>query len=243
MTRFAVITDVHANALALEAALMKIEAWGCDRIIHTGDAVGLGPQPRECLETLLEHPRISGIRGNHDSYYCCGVPNPLAATEDRVRAHQEWVNDTVGDAFAAAVAAWPFSTTVEVEDMTLGFQHYALDATGSGFQEVVYPVDGITLDTMFAGAGRPDLVFYGHVHASSDQRGIARYVNPGSLGCNARPLARYVLVEVERAAVEIRFESVAYDREMLLLQFEQLQVPDRKIIIDTFFGGRKTLSD
>lgn len=42
-SRIAVIADVHANLPALEAALAAIGALGCDAIVHTGDAVGIGP--------------------------------------------------------------------------------------------------------------------------------------------------------------------------------------------------------
>ena len=46
--RIAVITDVHANLPALEAAVGAIHACGCDAIVHTGDAIAIGPYPAEC---------------------------------------------------------------------------------------------------------------------------------------------------------------------------------------------------
>jgi len=39
--RIAVMTDVHANLPALQAALRDIGEQGCEEIYHTGDAIGI----------------------------------------------------------------------------------------------------------------------------------------------------------------------------------------------------------
>ena len=51
--KIAVLTDAHGNLPALEAALAAIRVMGCDVVYHTGDAVGIGPYPAECVERLL----------------------------------------------------------------------------------------------------------------------------------------------------------------------------------------------
>ena len=62
--RFLVISDIHANATALAAALAAAEGrW--ERAICLGDVVGYGPDPNEVID------RVRGmveaiIRGNHD---------------------------------------------------------------------------------------------------------------------------------------------------------------------------------
>ena len=54
--RIAVITDVHANLPALDAALAEIDRLGADVTYHTGDAIGIGPFPAECVDRLLSRP-------------------------------------------------------------------------------------------------------------------------------------------------------------------------------------------
>ncbi len=54
--KIAVLTDVHGNLPALQAALRGIRREGCDAIFHTGDSIGIGPYPAECLELLLNTP-------------------------------------------------------------------------------------------------------------------------------------------------------------------------------------------
>ena len=38
-----VMSDVHANLPALEAALAQIRGEGCGLLVHTGDVMGIGP--------------------------------------------------------------------------------------------------------------------------------------------------------------------------------------------------------
>jgi len=62
--RLLVLSDLHANLTALEAALAAVEArW--DRVVCLGDVVGYGPDPNEVASRIRE---LGGmvIRGNHD---------------------------------------------------------------------------------------------------------------------------------------------------------------------------------
>lgn len=62
--RILVLTDVHANLVALEAVLD--DAGRVDDVWSIGDIVGYGPRPRECVELVrILTPNVSVI-GNHD---------------------------------------------------------------------------------------------------------------------------------------------------------------------------------
>ncbi len=47
-----VISDVHANVIALEAVLEQLKAEGAETILCLGDLVGYGPSPNETIELL-----------------------------------------------------------------------------------------------------------------------------------------------------------------------------------------------
>lgn len=66
--RYLVITDVHANAVALEAVLRTPEARSCARVISLGDQVNFGPQPREVLTRLTELNALM-LLGNHEERF------------------------------------------------------------------------------------------------------------------------------------------------------------------------------
>jgi predicted phosphodiesterase len=71
-----VFTDTHANLPALLAFKRAIAREGYDEVVHTGDAIDIGPYPAECLEELLNIPRIQFLRGNHEEFLVKGIPQP-----------------------------------------------------------------------------------------------------------------------------------------------------------------------
>lgn len=62
---FAVISDIHSNIEALTTVLADIEDRGIKTIYCLGDVVGYGPNPRECLDLIIEKTKWC-VLGNHD---------------------------------------------------------------------------------------------------------------------------------------------------------------------------------
>ncbi len=61
----AVITDIHGNLPALEAALARIEELGIESVFCGGDLVGYGLHPNEVCELIAQRD-IPTIYGNYD---------------------------------------------------------------------------------------------------------------------------------------------------------------------------------
>ena len=61
----AILSDVHSNLEALEAVLADVAEHGVEDVYCLGDMVGYGPNPRECLDLLIERCKVV-ILGNHD---------------------------------------------------------------------------------------------------------------------------------------------------------------------------------
>lgn len=60
----AIVSDIHGNIDALEAVLADINSQQVDSIFCLGDIVGYGPNPRECVDAVMQ---FSGsVLGNHD---------------------------------------------------------------------------------------------------------------------------------------------------------------------------------
>lgn len=57
--RLGVLSDIHANLPALEAALDFLKGAQVDKTICLGDLVGYGPHPREVVELVMELERES----------------------------------------------------------------------------------------------------------------------------------------------------------------------------------------
>ncbi|MBN1400545.1 MAG: metallophosphoesterase family protein [Anaerolineae bacterium] len=236
--RIAVITDAHANLPALEAALAAMQAEGCDAILHTGDAIGIGPYPAECLDLLLNTPRLQCLMGNHESYFVDGLPVPRPAwlSEGEV-AHQRWTHAHLDPRLRPLLAGWPYALEHSLGGVRTAFMHYGLVPSRRGFQPIIKGATSEELDQLFA-CEEAVVVFYGHDHRASDMTGRARYVNPGSLGCYHQAIARYCRVTLQRGRYTVEHRRVPYDDAALFAAFEQREVPERAFIYRAFFGGR-----
>jgi predicted phosphodiesterase len=62
---FAVVSDIHSNIEALTTVLADIEKRGIKTIYCLGDVIGYGPNPRECLDLIIEKTKWC-VLGNHD---------------------------------------------------------------------------------------------------------------------------------------------------------------------------------
>ncbi len=60
----AFISDIHGNLEALEAVLADIAEQGADEIYCLGDIIGYGPNPRECIDRVMQCKAC--VLGNHD---------------------------------------------------------------------------------------------------------------------------------------------------------------------------------
>ena len=63
--RRALISDIHGNLEALDVVLDDIRAQGITEIFCLGDIIGYGPNPRECIDRVMENCSIT-LLGNHD---------------------------------------------------------------------------------------------------------------------------------------------------------------------------------
>ena len=64
--RVAILSDIHANAEALEAVLAHMESRSVDAIWFLGDAVGYGADADHVIDWLGAGALDAAVRGNHD---------------------------------------------------------------------------------------------------------------------------------------------------------------------------------
>ncbi len=82
----AVLPDVHGNLEALDAVLRDIDSRndrgaGIAEILCLGDVVGLGPNPRECLERVKQRCART-LLGDHERKTIEKIRKPLNPVED-----------------------------------------------------------------------------------------------------------------------------------------------------------------
>ena len=95
--RIALISDIHANIVALEAAIADIKERGVDRIICLGDIIDMGPRPVEVIDCLRDLD-VACIQGNHDPLDEEPPISPLKEVEEWTIAQlnteqRSWLSD------------------------------------------------------------------------------------------------------------------------------------------------------
>lgn len=230
--RIAVLTDVHGNLTALEAVLLESTRLGCDLVYHTGDAIGIGPWPGECVELLVSDPRCRAVLGNHELYQARGLPGlpdrPMSPAEIE---HHHWVGSSLARQHLEWLTRLPRLAVHELGGTSVAFLHSVLRPDGCDFEDVPPGV----LDDFFAAIPAP-VVFFGHAHWPVYSRGVIEAVNPGSAGCTPEGVAPFALVTAE-LGLEIEIRTAAYDPALVVAELRHRKVPDRGIIAKTFFGG------
>ncbi|HET8569971.1 MAG TPA: metallophosphoesterase family protein [Candidatus Limnocylindria bacterium] len=98
--RVILLSDVHANLVALEAVLAAVPPH--DAVWVMGDTVGYGPDPSDTL-ALLRERGATVVAGNHDLAVATGEGlgafNPAAAAAAKL--HRAWLSPEERDALAA----------------------------------------------------------------------------------------------------------------------------------------------
>jgi predicted phosphodiesterase len=236
--RLVVFSDVHANLPALKAIHSAILAEGYDLAIHTGDVLAIGPSPAECLDLLLNMPRIRPVMGNHDAYFAFGMPQPLPSyLSEGEYQHQLWTHQQIDPLLRIAVADWPYILELECEGVSTISLHYERNEARDDFVPVAHDPGVGDLDKLFA-RQHARLLFFGHDHKASDFQGRIRYINPGSAGCFSWAVARYALVDFSNGNFTVNYRQVPYNDAELYQAFEKSQLPERNFIYKIFFGGR-----
>ncbi len=72
--RIIVFSDLHANLEALDKFKIAIKKLGkFDKLIFLGDAIGVGPFPKEVIEELMQLDGLVYLRGNHEQNVLDGI--------------------------------------------------------------------------------------------------------------------------------------------------------------------------
>lgn len=108
--RYAIISDIHGNLEALQAALEHIETLDVEGIVCLGDVVGYGPDPNECIELIRTHC-METVKGNHDA-----AAIDLMETMSMNKLAREaaiWTHERLDPASKEFLMQLPLKTTIE----------------------------------------------------------------------------------------------------------------------------------
>lgn len=240
--RFLVLSDLHANATALAAALAASEDhW--DRAVCLGDLVGYGPDPNEVIDRMRDLA-AAVIRGNHDKA-ACGKAN-FEDFNPAARTAIEWTRTQLRPDNLHYLQGLP-AGPLHMDGLTL--VHGALHDEDEYVFAPAQALDGLR-------ASPRAVTFFGHTHVQGGfsyggerleliqlrpQRGAdfaalrlepsTRYLlNPGSIGQprDGDPRAAFAIADVEQEVVE--FWRMPYDIQAVQDRMKHAGAPEALVL-------------
>ncbi|HYX51291.1 MAG TPA: metallophosphoesterase family protein, partial [Ktedonobacteraceae bacterium] len=237
--RFALLSDIHGNLVALEAVLADIATQGgVDAYWILGDFSSLGYDPVGVLERVTQLPNAVFSRGNHDRYTVTGErPGPtleqaqakpklmpfllamasnLAWTQGQIRASGwwNWLEDL------------PLELRLTLPDGTHMIGVHAAPGLDDG-PGIIPLLSDAELRALLAPA-EADLVIVGHTHVPLDRTiDQVRVVNLGSVSnpMRSRLEASYALLEADSSGYKLQMRYVDYDRQAVIDELQRVKHP------------------
>ncbi len=245
--RYLILSDLHANSTALEAALSAV-AGRWEGVVCLGDVVGYGPDPNEVVDRVRAL-QAKTIRGNHDKA-ACGLENaedfnPVA------RAAASWTHEHLRPDNLIYLQELP-SGPLEADGLAL--VHGALHDEDEYVFAPAQALDGLL-------ESPSPVTFFGHTHfqggfsfrdnqleviqlrpepgagfaALRVEQGTRYLLNPGSIGQprDGDPRAAFAIADLDNRVVE--FWRVPYDIDAVQQRMKRAGLPE-PLILRLAFG-------
>lgn len=221
--RYGIISDIHGNLPALRVALAELRHQGIDELLCTGDLIGYGPWPNECVAEIAEAGAVC-VAGNHDLIVVDRLPN--ARLSNHARFILEWTRTVLDPGAAAYLGTLPLQANVEPE---LRLAHGSLEDP----ERYIFRDEDAAQQLELLGELVPaaQTLLLGHTHkamaygmrtrelriiprAPMSLAGDRHLLNPGSVGQSRerRPWARMALLDLEDR--QVTFFALDYDLDL-----------------------------
>ena len=240
--RILISSDIHANILACEALAKIYAREKCDLHITLGDAVDLGPWPKETLE-FIKREKTVYLKGNHEEYNCSiGLGPELKKSIGKSEAeHYRWTKEQIGIDNVRYIEKLPYKYHIEIGKYNLYFQHFFLEnGIISEYNVFEYGIDGLDLDRVFGiEPKKNNVIFFGHLHKAFLTEKINTYISVGSAGCDGKYSKGKSadIIEIDKNAYTIKSIELEWNTKTVINEIENRNMPDKDAIEEYFFNG------
>jgi putative phosphoesterase len=217
MTRLVVLSDVHGNIAALDAAWKEIKRAKPDAVAVAGDLAFNGPEPAATVARLreLEADGAFVVQGNTDVAvadfdYSAAFPWFTDGVPDAVRDAAEWAHDALGDERLGWLRRLPSERRLVLEDTMVLACHGSPGSQTQGFDAQLDPA--VVLERVARTDAR--VIACGHTHLPEVRDlGWKLIVNDGSAGYvfDGDPTASWALVAFEGGEIRAEIRRAEFD--------------------------------
>jgi putative phosphoesterase len=227
--RVAVITDIHANLPALEAALARIEELGIDQMYCGGDLVGYGPHPNDVCGLIAERG-IPTIYGNYDYAIArdledCGCAYVTPHDREIGQKSVQWTLAHTDASSKAFMRELPFDLRFDVGSTAVHLVH----GSPRKVNEYLFEDKPSSLFERLAAAEEADVLVFGHTHKPwvHEYSGVL-FVNCGSVGKpkDGDPRSAFAVLADGPDGIETTIERAPYDTQSVAARVREVGLPD-----------------
>jgi len=235
--KLAFISDIHGNAIALDAVLNDLKEKSVDKVFVLGDICYRGPEPQRALD-LVRELDCEVIKGNADEWVVRGVqqgevPDHVLSLMNK---EQEWIVSQLSEESMEYLKELPTQLNLEVE----GIRIHAFHATPHSLFEVVPPSasDETIMEKLVTADA--DLYIYAHIH-----KPYIRFINGkcivniGSVGLpfDGVSKASYAIVEINEGSIQTSNVRVSYDVQKVVEQYDKVGYPNAEMMSNIILKG------
>lgn len=239
--RVAIFSDIHGNAIALDAVLVDARSHDVDAYWVVGDIVANGPDPAAVVHRLRSLSTVTIVRGNTDRYVLTGdlsgiVPplipaqseSAVAALVATTAAHA-WTRGCLSSDDGAYdwLASLPLEARAELPDGTKVLLVHASPGRDDG-PGITQHMTDTELDRAGWSTTDADLIFTGHTHQPLDRTlGPSRIVNVGSVSLPATSEHRAMWTQLDAGpdGYQIQRRLTPYDHRAAVERVDQVHHP------------------
>lgn len=227
MRKIALISDIHGNAVALEAVLQDIDQQTVDEIFVLGDIANREAEPAKCVALVQGFPSVGGngdqyvIRGYEENQGLEPLPIPTSGNldwlDEEVRLiERRWTASrlTANDiGYLGTLPDWVIHPIGNDQNMLLCHSTptdrlvriFSDSSNQLLYRTYVEPF----LNVCIAASGHTHRPFVRYLNG-------AVIINPGTVGLpiDGRPSASYGMVEIDGENVSATIRRVPYDVSM-----------------------------
>jgi len=241
--KLAVFSDIHGNAIAMEAVLEDISKQSIEQMICLGDVASLGPQPAEVMDMLMSL-NSTFVSGNHDEAMLQNDRWDELGISPIVQPDFQWSLERLQEAHFEFIKS--FRPWVEISVIN-NLQILCCHGSPRSSTDFMHP--GVLPEKLdsYLESFRAPVIVNGHLHSPFYEVVQGRHlINPGSVGMPFKippgpdnppvlhPWAEYAAISLTnegsdgKVSIQVELRTVRYNFEKFKDILNSSSLPGKK---------------